>query len=515
MSPLSKYKKPIMLYVDDEPDNLASFQALFRRDYTIRLAESADEALAILRNEEIHVLVTDQRMPHVSGAALLEQVATEFPGVLRYMLTGYSDFDPLVDAINKGKVQGYFPKPLNPKEFAERVARDLENRLLRERNEALLAELQKSQEMLRQAHCLARIGIWRWDRDADTIEWSDELWRIAGRDPGAEQLSFARLGDFFSPPSMERLRQAMDTALQGATPYQLELEMLRPDGDICWVNAFGGPTRGREGRIIGLHGTVQDITERKQAEIALRRAMEAAEAANQAKSEFLANMSHEIRTPLNGILGMLQLIQTGAADPEQARYADIAIQSGKRLTCLLSDILDFSSMEAGKMTLHAEPFDIREVLRHVEELLHPAHLQSGAPLRLCVDPALPARVKGDATRVQQVLTNLVGNALKFTDSGSVTLEACPLPPCRAGESRVLFVVSDTGCGIPDEKLETLFKPFVQASTGYARSYQGAGLGLSIVKRLVELMGGSIAVESEVGVGTTFHVALPFTAVGAL
>ncbi len=167
------------------------------------------------------------------------------------------------------------------------------------------------------------------------------------------------------------------------------------------------------------------------------------------------------------------------------------------------------------MTLHAEPFDIREVLRHVEELLHPAHLQSGAPLRLCVDPALPARVKGDATRVQQVLTNLVGNALKFTDSGSVTLEACPLPPCRAGESRVLFVVSDTGCGIPDEKLETLFKPFVQASTGYARSYQGAGLGSSIVKRLVELMGGSIAVESEVGVGTTFHVALPFTAVGAL
>ncbi len=514
MSPLAKYKKPIMLYVDDEPENLKSFQALFRRDYTIRLAESADEALAILRNEEIHVLVTDQRMPHVSGAALLEQVATEFPGVLRYMLTGYSDFDPLVDAINKGKVQGYFPKPLNPKEFAERVSRDLENRLLRERNEALLSELQKSQEMLRQAHCLARIGIWRWARDTDTIEWSDELWRIAGRQPGTEPLSFAGLGHFFSPPSMECLRQAVDTALKSATPYQLELEMLRPDADVCWVNAFGGPTCDREGRVIGLHGTVQDITERKQAEIALRRAMEAAEAANKAKSEFLANMSHEIRTPLNGILGMLQLIQTSAADAEQTRYADIAIQSSKRLTCLLSDILDFSSMEAGKMTLHAEPFDIREVLRHVEDLLHPVHLQSGVPLSLCVDPALPALVKGDATRVQQVLMNLVGNALKFTASGSVTLEAYPLPSCRAAESRALFVVSDTGCGIPDEKLETLFKPFVQASTGYSRSYQGAGLGLSIVKRLVELMGGSIAVESEVGVGTTFYVALPFAAVEA-
>ncbi|MFZ5812066.1 MAG: hybrid sensor histidine kinase/response regulator [Thermodesulfobacteriota bacterium] len=512
MSPLAKYTKPLMLYVDDEPENLKSFQALFRRDYTIRLAESADEALAILRTEEIHVLVTDQRMPHVSGAALLEQAAEEFPGVLRYMLTGYSDFDPLVDAINKGRVQGYFPKPLNPKEFAERVARDLENRLLRERNEALLAELQKSQEMLRQAHALARIGIWRWDRDTDTIEWSDELWRIVGRAPGSEPLSFARLGHFFSPPGMERLRQAVDTALQSATPYQLELEMLRPDADVRWVTAFGGPTRDRHGLIIGLHGTVQDITERKRAEIALLRAMEAAEAANQAKSEFLANMSHEIRTPLNGILGMLQLIQTGAADPEQARYADIAIRSSKRLTCLLSDILDFSSMEAGKMTLHAEPFDIRGVLRQVEDLLHPVHLQSGVPLRLYADPALPALVKGDATRVQQVLTNLVGNALKFTESGSVALEAYPLPPRRAAESRALFVVADTGCGIPDEKLETLFKPFVQASTGYSRSHQGAGLGLSIVKRLVELMGGSIAVESEVGVGTTFYVALPFTAV---
>ncbi len=514
MSPLAKYKKPIMLYVDDEPDNLASFQALFRRDYTIRLAESADEALAVLRGEEIHVMVTDQRMPHVSGAALLEQVATEFPDVLRYMLTGYSDFDPLVDAINKGKVQGYFPKPLNPKDFAERVARDLENRMLRERNEALLEELQKSQEMLRQAHALSRIGIWNWVRDTDAIEWSDELWRIAGRTPDSKPLSFARMVHFFSPPSMECLRQAVDTALKSETPYQLELEMLRPDGDILWVNAFGGPTRDRKGRIIGLHGTFQDITERKQAEITLRQAMQAAEAANQAKSEFLANMSHEIRTPLNGILGMLQLLQTSAADAEQAKYVDIAIRSSKRLTCLLSDILDSSSLEAGKLTLHAEPFDIREMLRQVEVLLHPVHLHSGVALRLRADPALPPLVKGDATRVQQVLTNLVGNALKFTASGSVTLEAYPLPPCRAAESRALFVVSDTGCGIPDEKLETLFKPFVQASTGYSRSYQGAGLGLSIVKRLVELMGGSIAVESEAGVGTTFYVALPFTAVGA-
>ncbi len=149
MNPLGNAKKPVVLYVDDEPENLNSFKALFRRDYRILLAESAQQALEILRNEEVHVLVTDQRMPSMSGAALLERVAAEFPDVLRYMLTGYSDFDPLVDAINKGQVQGYFSKPLNPNEFYQRVGKGLENCLLRERNEMLLTELQKSQVLLK------------------------------------------------------------------------------------------------------------------------------------------------------------------------------------------------------------------------------------------------------------------------------------------------------------------------------------------------------------------------------
>jgi len=504
MSPTISPEKPVILYVDDEPENLSSFKALFRRDYDIRLAQSAPEALDILRGEEIHVLITDQRMPVMSGAALLERVAAEFPNVLRYMLTGYSDYDPLVDAINKGQVHGYFPKPLNPREFSERVGKGLENCLLRRRNELLLAELQKSQALLKQAHALARIGIWSWNRDKDQVAWSEELWQISGRTPSPDPLSLSQTSGFFTPESRERMQTCIDKALESGEPYQLELEMIRQDGQTCWLNAFGGPARDHHGRITGLHGTVQDITERKRHEIALREAMEAAEVANRAKSTFLANMSHEIRTPLNGVLGMLQLLRMSSLDKDAADYVNTAIQSCNRLTRLLSDILDLSRIEVGHLKIQNESVNVHDLMLQLFEMFLPTARQSGIGLNCRADPGIPRHLSGDATRLQQVLINLVGNALKFTPSGSVSVAVSPLPQIRPGAYPLLFSVTDSGIGIPDDKLAILFKPFTQVSEGYMRQFQGAGLGLAICKRLVELMGGTIAVESEEGAGTSVH-----------
>jgi two-component system, sensor histidine kinase len=252
-----------------------------------------------------------------------------------------------------------------------------------------------------------------------------------------------------------------------------------------------------------------DLTQLKQTEEALIKAKQAAEASNRAKSEFLANMSHEIRTPLNGITGMLQVLKTTGLQGEQVEFTDTALQSCRRLTTLLTDILDLSRIEAGKMAIVAAPLRLSDIVTQLQDLFSPSIKESGVALNFHIAPDIPAQLIGDATRLQQVLTNLLGNALKFTSVGSVTVEAYPLPPRRTGEYRVLFCVADTGIGIPDDKLSELFRPFAQVCEGFRRQYQGAGLGLSICKRLVDLMGGTMAVESELDVGTAIYFCIPF------
>ena len=262
-----------------------------------------------------------------------------------------------------------------------------------------------------------------------------------------------------------------------------------------------------------LAGYTMDMTELMQNQEALRVAKEAAEAANRVKSEFLANMSHEIRTPLNGMIATLELLKTTALDADQAGLADTAINSCNRLVRLLSDILDLSRIEAGKLRIQPAPLSLKDMFAQTRGLFAPIAREKGIDLRFQADQAIPDRIMGDGARLQQVLINFVGNALKFTHHGEVRVEAFMLPTRKDGQCLILFSVADTGIGISDESLPDLFKAFSQVSEGYTRSHQGAGLGLSICKRLVELMGGSICVVSESGAGSSFWFSLPFDAVG--
>jgi signal transduction histidine kinase len=259
----------------------------------------------------------------------------------------------------------------------------------------------------------------------------------------------------------------------------------------------------------------RDVTGQRQNRLALEAAKEAAEAASRAKSVFLANMSHEIRTPLHGVLGTLQLMETTNLSDEQRGLLTAAEQSATSLFQIIGDILDLSKVEAGRVELEHLPMALRELLSSVWSSLEAGAREKGLRLELRIDESVPAWVSGDAGRLRQVLTNLLGNAIKFTSEGGVTLSAAASDePSAVGHVRIEFCIRDTGIGIPEQAMEKLFTPFSQADSSTTRRFGGTGLGLSIARSLVELMGGRLWVTSEDGRGSEFRFTAAFPLVDA-
>jgi len=371
--------------------------------------------------------------------------------------------------------------------------------------DALYEQLRNSQERLTLAVEGTRIGLWDWRVRTGELFINEQWAAMAGYSLDELQpVSIQTWATLCHPEDLARSNELLEKHFQGEMEfYRCEVRIRHKRGHWIWALDQGKMFEwDDQGNPIRMAGTHQDITD-------LKEAQERAQAANQAKSEFLANMSHEIRTPLNGIVGMLQLLKMSTLDAEQDEYVESAMISSNRLTRLLSDILDLSRVEAGKFAISIEEFNLIETMDAILQLFHSSVKERQLNLTLHLDPAIPKTLIGDGARLQQVLSNLIGNAIKFTQAGSISINAVPLASRDPDAYPILFSVADTGIGIDDETLDKLFTPFTQADGSYTRKFQGAGLGLAISKRLVELMGGTMVVESEKNAGSTFYCCIPF------
>ena len=386
--------------------------------------------------------------------------------------------------------------PLAPGRGAFVLARDLAEQRMAQ------ATLAESELRLRDAQELSQIGLWLWDRRSDILQMSDKLYRIHAVDPYEFDGTMTAYLDLVHPDDREALHADLDRAVTDLDSFEREYRFLRDEGEPGWVYARASVETGEAGEAIGLRGIAQDISERKRLETELASARDRAMEVSRLKSEFLATMSHEIRTPMNGVIGMVGLLLDSDLNPEQREYAETARMSGEALLTIINDILDFSKIEAGRLEQEVIDFDLRTVIEEVGELLGEQAHGKGLELAILMNPAVPTAVRGDPGRLRQVLINLVGNAIKFTREGEILVRAGVAEELD-DEVLIRIEVSDSGVGIPAHARKALFEPFSQADASTTRVYGGTGLGLAISKQLVELMGGAIHVESEVGTGSVF------------
>ncbi|HEY5730307.1 MAG TPA: response regulator, partial [Anaerolineales bacterium] len=391
--------------------------------------------------------------------------------------------------------------------------------------------LRNSQARLSEAQKLARLGAWSWDVEKDVVTWSEELYDMLGMDLGQPAPTYQTLPGFYTSESWERLSQAVQVSMEQGGSYDLELDMVHPGGGIVHTSTRGQTVKDKSGKVVRLYGTVWNITERKEAEQALQAsrqslretlasleerveertrelavARDAAEAATRAKSDFLAIMSHEIRTPLNAVIGMTSLLMDTDLTPAQQEFASTIRTSGDALLAIINDILDFSKIEAGRIELEKRAFDLHECVENAISLLLDESKQKGLELTYMIDPQVPVAILGDETRLRQILLNLLSNAIKFTDSGEIAIVVTVTDISQLSLYELHFSVRDTGLGIPQNRADKLFHSFSQVDSSTTRNYGGTGLGLAISKRLAELMGGTMWVESEgiKGKGSIFH-----------
>lgn len=374
------------------------------------------------------------------------------------------------------------------------VTEELQNKL----------ELKSTINQLDIAANVAELGIWTWDISDNSLSWSDRMFEIYDQPLSLRNngLNYQHWYERVHPDDAIATAAALTTAVEGHGEYNLTFRVLTPRGIIRYIQAAAQIQLDATGKAVKVIGINKDITSQRQLEVSLRHAKEIADSASASKSAFLANMSHEIRTPMNAVLGMLQLLKQTELTQRQQDYVSKSQTAAKSLLGLLNDILDFSKIDSGKLQLDNHPFEVESLMRDLAVILSDNQGNKDVEIMFDIDPQLPNNLIGDQLRLHQILINLAGNALKFTNHGQVLI-TLKLLDKREKTIRLHIAVSDTGIGISGEQIDRIFEAFEQAEASTSRRFGGTGLGLVISRRLVSLMGSNLYAESEIGIGSRF------------
>ena len=389
------------------------------------------------------------------------------------------------------------------------------SQILEAKVEERTRELKAKEARLTEAQKLAHLGSFECDVALKESTWSDELFQIFGLDVTSVMPSHEIAQNLIHPDDRELWLQGLEQTIASGQDNEAEFRIVRPDGALRYIFVKRQAIKDAQGRVIKLFGTVQDISDRKETEAALQKALEAAKVANRSKSEFIANMSHELRNPLNGILGYAQILRRDKTITPKSRQWDginIIYQCGSHLLTLINDLLDIAKIEARTMELYPTEFHLPNFLFNVQQIFRLRAEQKQLTFIYEPSPQLPTAVRADEKRLRQVLINLLSNAIKFTYTGRVTFTVELLGTRTTGDEDsvpqstvgIRFQIEDTGVGMTAEQLSKIFLPFEQVGDS-SRKEEGIGLGLSITKNIISLMGGEIFVESSLGEGSLFRV----------